>query len=72
MTAASMDAVPEPVRKTARDPSGAPASSFIIASFSSITFENSGVRKYGTCSAPMARTPADAWTGPTEKFSMTC
>ena len=40
-----MEPVPDAVRNTQRDPAGAPRSPSMICSLSSITRENSGVRK---------------------------
>ena len=65
-----VEAVPEPVINTTRALSSALANRFIKRSFSSINSENSGVLKYGTCSAPMALTASLDITGPTVKLSI--
>lgn len=71
MTEAPIEAAPEPVMKTAREPPGAPAHFSMSLSFSSIAAENSAVLKYGTFSPPIVRTASQLWTGPTVKFSIT-
>ena len=48
--------LPDPVINTTLDLSDAFANFLMNASFSNITFENSSVLKYGTCSAPIAHT----------------
>ena len=69
ITDASMEAVPEPVMNTTRASSSAFANSFISCSFSFIVAENSEVRKYGTCSAPISLTASADITGPTVKLA---
>jgi hypothetical protein len=56
--------------KATLDPSGAFENFSINCSFSSITAENSGVLKYGTCSPPTAQTWSLHITGPTVKLSI--
>jgi len=68
MMAASIPPEPEHVMKTTLLSLVALANFLTRRSFSSIISENSAVLKYGTCSAPMARTASEDCTGPTVKL----
>ena len=70
MTTASMAPVPDAVRKTQREPSGACSKSSIARSHLKTTSENSGVRKYGAPWPATESTSSGLITGPTVKFSI--
>ena len=70
MMTASMAPVPDAVRKTQREPSGACSKSSIARSHRRTTSENSEVRKYGASWPATESTSSGLITGPTVKFNI--